>query len=188
MKKSLLVLFGVSALMLVVAFGFSAYAADDEQSEEEYYESDEDYDVVPDEMMVDIMSTLAADESLSRFVALLEQAGLDTMLADEGMYTVFAPFNDAFASVPDSVLKSIKADSKMLRDMLMHHILVDTAMVFDELETQTVVPMSGDKLRITADYDRVTVDGAVVVEEEIWCANGVIHVIDKALLPKKEKK
>ena len=188
MKKSLLVLLGVSALVLVVAFGFSAYAADEEQSDEEYYGAEEDYEAAPEEMMFDIMTTLAADESLSRFVALLEQSGLDTMLSDEGMYTVFAPYNEAFTSVPDSMMKSIKADPKVLRETLLHHILADTAMVFDELETQTATPMSGEKLKITADYDKVTVDGAVVVEEEIWCANGVVHVIEKALLPEKEKK
>lgn len=119
-------------------------------------------------------------------VKLVQAAGLVDVLNGDGPFTVFAPTEEAFAAVPDEVLNALLEDAELLTSVLLYHVVPGKVMA------EQVVTMNGqnaataltDKtLRIRIDGDRVYVGDARVIQTDISARNGVIHVIDKVLIP-----
>jgi len=140
---------------------------------------------MPDEETLDIMATLNEDGGLTTVAALLRECNLDSLLNQDGPFTLFAPDDSAFAEMPDEQRSALTADKQALRELLVHHIVTGTALEFAEIGEETVKAMDGRDLVIVADHEEVTVDDASVIDEGIWCRNGVIHVIDRVLKPVK---
>jgi uncharacterized surface protein with fasciclin (FAS1) repeats len=141
-----------------------------------------------------ITAIAAADERFSTLVAAVTAAGLAETLAGPGPFTVFAPVNDAFAALPAGTVETLlKPENKgQLTDILLYH-------VDDRNLPAAAIPagsnyfkpmLTSQRLCITAGVDGVTIaDGtgevANVIIADIKADNGVIHVIDKVLLPGK---
>ena len=141
-----------------------------------------------------ITAIAAADERFSTLVAAVTAAGLAETLAGPGPFTVFAPVNDAFAALPAGTVETLlKPENKgQLTDILLYH-------VDDRNLPAAAIPagsnyfkpmLTSQRLCITAGADGVTIaDGmgevANVIIADIQADNGVIHVIDKVLLPGK---
>lgn len=140
---------------------------------------------MPDEETANIMTTLDEDGGLTTVAALLRECNLDSLLDQDGPFTLFAPDDSAFAEMPDEQRKALMADKKALRELLEHHIVSGHALEFEEIGEETVKALDGRDLVIVADHEEVTVDEASVIDEGIWCRNGVIHVIDRVLKPVK---
>ena len=140
-----------------------------------------DLTVMPDTMTID--RVLRTDDRFSTLVAALDSSGLDSTLAADGPYTLFAPPNTAFARLPEGTIDVLMTERiGRLRTVLSHHV-VDGRVDADTLSATSGLQMlSGDSLRVRRD-SVLSVGSARVLDDGIVTANGVIHVIDRVLPP-----
>ncbi len=132
---------------------------------------------------VDIAMTAGATTIHNSLVAALAQAELVATLQGEGPFTVFAPTDDAFAAAGIDLAALDNDEGKaLLADILLYHVVsgeVPSSAVIDGLVATAV---NGDDLSFTV-ADGVMVNDANVVLADVPASNGVIHVIDKVLMP-----
>jgi OOP family OmpA-OmpF porin len=114
-------------------------------------------------------------------------AFLAVLLADSDIgrsdrpVTLFAPSNQAFDAVPSDVLGRLQNDPVLLAQVLSHHV-VDGVLMSSDLLDGDVMALDGNPLAVVAGDD-ITVGGARLVERDITASNGVVHVIDRLILP-----
>ncbi len=139
-----------------------------------------------------IVEIAAGDERFSTLVAAVQAAGLVETLSGSDPFTVYAPLNDAFAALPEGTVETLlKPENKgQLTDVLLYH--VDdrklTAEMIPQGSTYFKPALTSQRLCITKNSDGVSIadgtgDSANVVVANIMADNGVIHVVDKVLLP-----
>ena len=131
----------------------------------------------------DIPTVAIEAGSFTTLVDALVATGLDEALAGEGPFTVFAPTDDAFAALPEGTLESL--DEETLAEILKYHVVAGEFMAADVvgLDSRSVETLQGASVAISIDGDTVMVNDATVVTADVAASNGVIHVIDKVLLP-----
>ena len=135
---------------------------------------------------LDIVDTAVSAGQFNTLVAAVEAADLVTTLKGDGPFTVFAPTDEAFAALPDGTVENLlKPENKdQLISVLTYHVVPGKIMSSDIAGTATMVEsVQGSELDVDA-TEGVTVDGATVVTADIETDNGVIHVIDRVVLPK----
>ena len=125
-----------------------------------------------------------AGESATTLAAAIKAADLEPTLSDTTQkFTVFAPTNAAFASVQSTVDDLLKPENKSkLQDVLKHHVIAGEFKA-NSLKNGEITTAGGTKLRIKVAGGKVTVNGANVTTADVATTNGVIHVIDKVLIP-----
>ena len=96
---------------------------------------------------------------------------------------MFAPTDAAFAKVPKADLDALLADKAKLAAVLTYHVVPGTVMAKD-VKSGKVASVQGSELTLANSGAGVTVDGAQVVKADIVADNGVIHVIDRVVIPK----
>ena len=130
--------------------------------------------------------------------AALKQADLATTFMEEGEYTVFAPTNDAFAAVPAASMDMLMNDDNKakLQNLLKYHVVsgewkADAVIkaINDNNNAYNVTTLAGENLVLSLKDGKVMVkDGkgkmATVVMADVDASNGVIHAIDKVVMPK----
>ena len=125
--------------------------------------------------------------SFSTLLAAAEAAGLAEMLNnDEGPFTVFAPTDDAFKALPEGTVENLlKPENKeQLVKVLQYHVVPGKVMSADLAGTTTNAKTAeGSEVTVDATGDNVMVGEATVTQADIEATNGVIHVIDKVLMP-----
>ena len=134
---------------------------------------------------LDIVDTAVSAGQFNTLVAAVEAADLVTTLKGDGPFTVFAPTDEAFAALPEGTVENLlKPENKdQLIAVLTYHVVPGKIMSSDIAGTATLVEsVQGSELDVNA-TDGVTVDGATVVTADIETDNGVIHVIDRVVLP-----
>jgi transforming growth factor-beta-induced protein len=134
--------------------------------------------------MADDPAATAASNNpvLSTLVAAVTEAGLVDTLNSDGPFTIFAPYNDAFAAVEG--LDEIIADTDLLSSILTYHVVAGEAMDLQTLvDSATVETVNGATLTIEASDDLATVNGANVICGNVQVANGTVHIIDAVLVP-----
>jgi len=136
-------------------------------------------------MKKDIVDTAVANGSFKTLVAAVKAAGLVETLKGKGPFTVFAPTDAAFAKLPEGTVASLlKPENKSkLVAILTHHVLAgavpSSAVIGKKLSPKTVNVTS-----LSVDGTKgVMVSGAKVIAADVKASNGVIHAIDKVLLP-----
>jgi len=139
-----------------------------------------------------IVEIAAGDERFSTLVAAVQAAGLAEALSGPGPFTVYAPVNDAFAALPEGTLDTLlmPENKDQLTSILLYHVddrMLDAAMI-PEGSTYFMPMLADARLCITRDADGVRIDDgsgmmANVIIADIMADNGVIHVIDKVLIP-----
>ena len=136
---------------------------------------------------VDIPTTAAATTVHTSLVAALEKANLTTTLRGQGPFTVFAPTDEAFTAAGIN-LDDYDTDEKIsaLADILLMHVVSGKVMSSDLTDGMEATALSGDKLSFMIG-DTVSVNDATVIIADVPVSNGVIHVIDKVLMPVKEE-
>ncbi len=137
----------------------------------------------------DLVDTAVAAGDFSTLVAAVEAAGLVDTLKGEGPFTVFAPTDAAFAPlVEDGTVEALLADpSGDLTQILLYHVVpgkVMAADVSDGLEAETA---QGSPVTFSVSDGAVMINDAQIVMTDIEASNGVIHVIDKVLLPPSDE-
>ena len=120
-------------------------------------------------------------------VAAIKAAGLVETLSGAGPFTVFAPTNAAFDKLPaGTVDKLLKPEMKKdLTDVLTYHVVPGTYKAADLKDGMMLKTVEGKELKVTIKDGKVMVDGATVTIPDVVSSNGVTHVIDAVMLPKK---
>jgi transforming growth factor-beta-induced protein len=112
----------------------------------------------------------------------IDAAGLKSTVKKGGPFTVFGPTNDAFAALPEGTLESLIADPETLSNILLYHIVAGIVTSEDVVNLTEATMVNGGTVDITVDGG-VMVNDANVVVVDIMARNGVIHIIDKVLIP-----
>ena len=131
----------------------------------------------------DIVAIASAD--CKTLAAAVQAAGLVETLQGKGPFTVFAPTDEAFAEIQSEVDKLLKPESKAkLSKILTYHVVSGKTMAADLKDGQELTTVEGGKLKVVLKDGKVTIGDAKVTSADISASNGVIHVVDKVLLPK----
>ena len=133
----------------------------------------------------DIVDTAVAAGSFNTLVKAVTAAELVETLKGKGPFTVFAPTDDAFSALDSNLLESLlKPENKgKLTGILTFHVLAGKVMSSDISGTIEATTVNGQKLVVKESYGKVFVNDSQVVTADIEADNGVIHVINKVLLP-----
>ncbi|AEV35191.1 Beta-Ig-H3/Fasciclin [Pseudovibrio sp. FO-BEG1] len=122
-------------------------------------------------------------------IAAAQAAGLDGALASGENLTVFAPTDEAFAELPDGTVETLlKPENKdQLVAVLSYHVLprklASTDLPGRTIHVKTIKGSGDNTLSVSKNTSGVTVDNANVISADIPADNGIIHVVDKVLLP-----
>lgn len=132
----------------------------------------------------DIVDTAVAAGDFNTLVAAVQAAGLVETLKGEGPFTVFAPTDEAFAALPAGTVEDLlKPENKdKLVAVLTYHVVAGKVMSGDLSNGMTAPTVQGGDVTIMTEGG-VKVNDANVVSADIAASNGVIHVIDKVILP-----
>ena len=132
----------------------------------------------------DIVAIASGDAQFKTLTKALGSAGLVTTLQGKGPYTVFAPTDAAFAALPEGTVEDLlkPANKAKLTKILTYHV-VPGSVLSTSLKSGDVKSVEGSSLKVGVNAGKVTVSGANVVKADIKASNGVIHVIDKVLMP-----
>jgi uncharacterized surface protein with fasciclin (FAS1) repeats len=130
---------------------------------------------------------IAGDPEFSRLAAAVEAAGLVDILTSEGPFTIFAPTNDAFRALPADDLTALLADPEQLAQVLLYHVSEGQAATTADLVEGELATAQGAPLAITLVDGAIKVNDATIATADLAVANGVIHVIDRVLLPPAEE-
>jgi uncharacterized surface protein with fasciclin (FAS1) repeats len=133
-------------------------------------------------MSKNIVETARDAGSFTTLLTAVDAAGLDETLASEGPFTVFAPTDEAFANLPAGTVESLLADPAKLTDVLTYHVVPGRVTAAEVTQLRTARTVQGGELSVTTEGG-VQVGEANVVDTDIEASNGVIHVIDRVLLP-----
>jgi uncharacterized surface protein with fasciclin (FAS1) repeats len=131
---------------------------------------------------VTIAETAARTPQLSTLSKLLADAGLTDTLKGPGPFTVFAPSDDAFKAVPAKTMAELAANKDRLKAVLTYHVVPGKVMAAD-VKTGNVKTVQGANLGLARAGAFVTVDEALVTQADVPATNGVVHIIDKVVLP-----
>jgi uncharacterized surface protein with fasciclin (FAS1) repeats len=131
-----------------------------------------------------IVDVAVANGSFKTLTAALKAAGLDKTLASGGPYTVFAPTDAAFAALPQGTVEQLlqPENREALVKILTYHV-VQGEKTSSSLQSGETKTLEGAPVQVKVSSTGVTVNGAKVVQPDIQASNGVIHVIDKVILP-----
>jgi uncharacterized surface protein with fasciclin (FAS1) repeats len=133
----------------------------------------------------DIVSTAVSAGSFKTLAAALEAAGLVGALQGEGPFTVFAPTDEAFAQLPAGTVENLlKPENRaQLQAILKFHVVSGKVTASEVVKLNGATTLNGQRVAIQVKDGKVGIDGATVVKADIACSNGVIHVIDRVILP-----
>ncbi|NIM94983.1 MAG: fasciclin domain-containing protein [Anaerolineales bacterium] len=131
----------------------------------------------------DIVDIAAEDGRFETLVAALQAAGLVDALKGEGLLTVFAPTDDAFAALPEGTVEALLADIPALTDILLYHVAEGKAMASEVVSLSEIMTLQGADISVMVEDGKVMLDEALIIITDVEAANGVIHVIDAVLLP-----
>ena len=129
-----------------------------------------------------VAETIARTPELSTLSKLVADAGLSDTLRGPGPYTVFAPTNDAFKSVPAATLNALGSDRERLKAVLTYHVVPSRVLAAD-VENGPAKTAQGANVSLAKAGTFVTVDDAIVTSSDIAATNGVVHVVDRVSSP-----
>jgi uncharacterized surface protein with fasciclin (FAS1) repeats len=135
----------------------------------------------------DIVEIATADGRFTTLVTAINAAGLVEMLKGEGPLTMLAPTDSAFAKLPPGTVESLLQDVPALKNLLLYHVVPGKVMAADAATLPKAPTALGDSVSIMVMPDgKVMIGEATVQIADIPAKNGVIHAIDKVLLPPKK--
>jgi uncharacterized surface protein with fasciclin (FAS1) repeats len=121
--------------------------------------------------------------SFNTLVQAVQAAGLVETLSGEGPFTVFAPTDEAFAQIPQDTLQAVLANKEQLTAILTYHVVPGRLMAADVVRSSQLQTAQGQSITVNTEGG-VKVDDANVIQTDIEADNGVIHVIDRVIMPK----
>ena len=138
--------------------------------------------------MADIVDTAVAAGSFKTLVTAVKAAGLVDTLKSKGPFTVFAPNDDAFAKLPEGTVEGLLKDVPKLTEILKYHVVNGAIPAADVVVHKNITTLQGQDVKVDAAkwhlHKNPKINDANVLKADVMTDNGVIHVIDKVLLPK----
>jgi uncharacterized surface protein with fasciclin (FAS1) repeats len=138
--------------------------------------------------LADIVDTAVAAGNFKTLITAVKAADLVDTLKSKGPVTVFAPTDDAFAKLPKGTVEGLLKDVPKLKAVLTYHVVPGKVMAADVVKLKTAKTVQGQDIKIDASkwhlHKNVKINDANVIKADIVTDNGVIHVIDKVILPK----
>ncbi|NNE91878.1 MAG: hypothetical protein HKN23_09550, partial [Verrucomicrobiales bacterium] len=147
-------------------------------------------DAVTDSGPEDIVDTAVADGRFSILATAVKTAGLIETLKGDDQLTVFAPTDEAFAKLPKKVVDDLlkPENREKLASILTFHVVPGAVEVGDALKAGEAETVQGSGLEFAFRKGKVQVNDAALIDANVQCSNGVIHVIDSVLLPPEPEK
>lgn len=133
----------------------------------------------------DIVDTAASAGQFETLATALEAADLVATLKGPGPFTVFAPTDEAFAKLPAGTVENLlKPENKAKLTAILTYHVVPGAVKAEQVTTlDEVKTVNGTTAKISTGDGKVMINDATVVKADIAASNGIIHVIDKVILP-----
>jgi uncharacterized surface protein with fasciclin (FAS1) repeats len=176
----------ITRISISLALALGLFACGGESSEEPEAEASTggEMDEPAAAASSDIVDTAVAAGSFSTLAAALQAAGLVDTLKGEGPFTVFAPTDEAFAALPEGTVENLlrPENRDQLVAVLTYHVVSGDVRAADVAGLTEATTVQGGALAIDTSSG-VRINDATVTQADIVCSNGVIHVIDKVLLP-----
>jgi uncharacterized surface protein with fasciclin (FAS1) repeats len=132
-----------------------------------------------------IVETAVGAGRFDTLVSLVQSAGLAQTLSGAGPYTVFAPTDKAFKKVPAETLEALGNDRRALRRVLLYHVASGRYPAARVVNKRSIQTLAGPRLEVRVRKNVVRVGGARVVTPDVRASNGVIHAINRVLIPPK---
>ena len=132
-----------------------------------------------------IADVTASNPQLTTLNRLIQQAGLSETLRGAEPYTVFAPSDEAFKAVPAKTLEELVQHPEQLRSVLTYHVLPGKVIAAEVANGQAKT-VQGASVALSRAGSFVTIEDAVVTQPDLMASNGVVHVIDRVLMPPKK--
>ena len=134
---------------------------------------------------MNIVETAVANGSFNTLVAAVTAAELVETLSGAGPFTVFAPVDDAFAALPAGTVESLilPENKAQLVGILTYHVVAGKVMSGDLSDGMVAATVNGGNITIHIKNGKVLINDAEVVIADVETDNGVIHVINKVILP-----
>lgn len=119
----------------------------------------------------------------STLLAAIDAAGLEETLRGPGPFTIFAPTDEAFAALPEDLLPILLADTDLLREILLYHVVPREIRSGEVVSADGATTAQGERVTFDAQGGAAFVNDAEVIQADIDTSNGVIHVIDSVIVP-----
>ena len=132
--------------------------------------------------MPNIVETAVSAGSFKTLVTAVQAAGLAPTLSSPGPFTVFAPTDEAFARLPAGTVENLLKDKAALTKVQTYHVVAGRHPAAEEITKSSLQTVQGQSIRIDA-RDGVKVNDARVIAPDVLTDNGIIHVIDRVILP-----
>jgi transforming growth factor-beta-induced protein len=134
---------------------------------------------------LNIVQLAESDKDLSTLVTAVAAGGLVSVLESPGPFTVFAPTNEAFAALPAGVLAKLlePANKAELVAILTYHVVSGAAKSTDLYDRESIKTVQGGNVTVYEPLGSVFINYAQVITANLMATNGVVHIIDKVLLP-----
>jgi uncharacterized surface protein with fasciclin (FAS1) repeats len=134
----------------------------------------------------DIVDTAIGAEIFTTLVAAVQAAELEEALRGEGPFTVFAPTDEAFGNLPDGLVDQLllPRNQGKLQELLLYHVVAGEIFSDDLRRYQFTKTLEGQYLWIRKFWGIVKVNNARVIAPDVDASNGVIHAINKVLIPR----
>jgi len=130
-----------------------------------------------------LLELLKSDGRFNTLVTALEVAGLDSVVATNGTYTIFAPTDEAFAKVPVDALTNLLADKEALTAVLLYHVVSGDKSAHQLLRQRKVETLQGNDVVVYHARGGVYVNKSKVIAADLTASNGRLHGIDAVLFP-----
>jgi uncharacterized surface protein with fasciclin (FAS1) repeats len=130
-----------------------------------------------------LVETAAGAPQFSTLVSLVKKAGLVSTLSGRQDYTVFAPTNAAFAKVPRRTLTALANDRAKLKAVLLYHVVRGKVPASKVVRLDSARTVNGARVEIHVRRGKVYVNDARVTQPDIKASNGIVHQINRVLLP-----
>ena len=131
----------------------------------------------------DIVQTAIKAGNFTTLTTALTEAGLVDALKGDGPFTLFAPTDEAFKNLPDGALEGLLKDKEALKNVLLYHVVSGKVSSKEVVDLNKATTLNGADLNIKTNNGKVMINDADVIGADVMASNGIIHVIDKVLLP-----
>jgi len=137
----------------------------------------------------DVVDVAVKSGSFKTLVAAVKAAGLVGTLKGKGPFTILAPTDAAFAALPEGTVESLlKPENKAkLVEILTYHVIAGRNFASDVVAASSLTPLQGSAITITLEKGKAKANNATIVATDINATNGVVHVIDRVILPPPAK-
>lgn len=131
-----------------------------------------------------VIALIGNNPSLKTLSSVIDEAELENTLEQPGPYTIFAPSDQAFAALPAATRERLLRDENrdLLRQILTYHVVPGT-LTANQLQSGQVQTQAGNSVNVQVDGQQVRVNEARVIQPDLQASNGVVHVIDRIILP-----